>query len=73
MFSGDVKRIKPNTEIYELLAWREGLAPGDTLFIDDSVPNVESAMALGWQALHCTSPAALAARLPRMVTQALRL
>ncbi|SIR19132.1 HAD family phosphatase [Pseudacidovorax sp. RU35E] len=73
VFSGDVKRIKPNTEIYELLAWRQGLVPGDTLFIDDSVPNVESAMALGWQALHCTSPAALAARLPRMVTQALRL
>ncbi len=71
VFSGDVKRIKPNTEIFELLAWRHGLVPADTLFIDDSVPNVESAMALGWQALHCTSPAALAAQLPRMVDKAL--
>ncbi len=71
VFSGDVKRIKPNTEIFELLAWRHGLVPADTLFIDDSVPNVESAMALGWQALHCTSPAALAAQLPRMVDKVL--
>ncbi len=71
VFSGDVKRIKPHTEIYELLAWRHGLVPDQTLFIDDTVPNVETARALGWQALHCASPAALAVQLPQMVARAL--
>jgi putative hydrolase of the HAD superfamily len=70
LFSGDVKRIKPDPEIFELLAWRYGLVPSETLFIDDSVPNVESALALGWQALHCPSPPALAKQLPRRVAEA---
>lgn len=38
VFSGDVKRIKPNSEIYELLAWRHGFDPAQTLFIDDMRP-----------------------------------
>lgn len=65
IFSGDVKRIKPNSEIYEMLAWRHGLVPGETLFIDDSAANVEAARALGWQAIHCTTPSALTAQIER--------
>lgn len=62
VFSGDVKRIKPHEEIYQLLAWRHQLEAERTLFIDDTAANVEMARALGWSAIHCTAPAALPAQ-----------
>ncbi|WP_399697461.1 HAD family hydrolase [Xenophilus sp.] len=67
VFSGDAKRAKPHEEIYQLLAWRHGLEPARTLFIDDAVANVEMARALGWRAIHCTSPAALPRELMRQL------
>jgi putative hydrolase of the HAD superfamily len=70
VFSGDVKFIKPNREIYELLAVRHALDPQQTVFIDDSAANVEAARAFGWHAIHCTHPAALAAQLARYVPAA---
>jgi putative hydrolase of the HAD superfamily len=65
VFSADVKFIKPDREIYELLAVRHGLAPEQTVFIDDSAANVEAARAFGWHAIHCTHPASLPAQLAR--------
>ncbi|MGJ7484772.1 HAD family hydrolase [Variovorax sp. LT2P21] len=65
VFSGDVKLIKPNSEIYELLAWRHGFDPVQTLFIDDTAANVEAARALGWRAIHCTTPKGLGAQVTR--------
>lgn len=67
VFSGDAKRTKPDEEIYQLLAWRHGLVPAQTLFVDDSAANVEMARALGWRAIHCTSPAALPRELMRQL------
>lgn len=63
VFSGDVQLTKPQPEIFQLLATRHGLAPARTVFIDDMLPNVQAAQALGWQAIHCTAPAGLAAQL----------
>ncbi len=63
IFSGDVKLIKPQREIYELLAARHALKPAETVFIDDSLANVEAARALGWHAIHCQAPAALGGQL----------
>jgi putative hydrolase of the HAD superfamily len=63
IFSGDVKIIKPQREIYELLASRYCLAAADTLFIDDSAANVAAARELGWRAIHCERPSALPAQL----------
>ena len=68
VFSGDVKRIKPNSEIYELLAWRHGFDPAQTLFIDDMAPNVEAARALGWHAIHCTTPKVLRTQVARYLS-----
>lgn len=68
VFSGDVKRIKPNSEIYELLAWRHGFDPAQTLFIDDMAPNVEAARALGWHAIHCTTPKVLHTQVARYLS-----
>jgi putative hydrolase of the HAD superfamily len=63
VFSGDVKYVKPQREIYELLAARHALVPDRTVFIDDLAANVEAAKALGWRGIHCTDTAALAAQL----------
>lgn len=65
VFSGDVKFIKPDREIYEVLAMRYALDPAQTVFIDDSAANVEAARAFGWQAIHCTAPDMLPAQLSR--------
>lgn len=65
VFSGDVKFLKPEREIYELLAMRHGLEPEQTVFIDDSAANVEMARAFGWHAIHCTAPAMLPSQLQR--------
>ncbi|MGI4779054.1 MAG: HAD family hydrolase [Janthinobacterium lividum] len=67
IFSGDVKLIKPHGEIYALLALRHGLEPQETLFIDDTVANVEAARAMGWQAIHCTSTKVLGAQIERFL------
>ena len=63
IFSGDVQMIKPQREIYELLAARYRLEAAETIFIDDSLPNVVAARELGWQAIHCEQPSALPAQL----------
>jgi len=65
VFSGDVKFLKPDREIYELLAVRHALDGAQTVFVDDSPANVEAARAFGWHAVHCTAPAALAQQLSR--------
>ena len=62
IFSGDVKLIKPQREIYDLLTERYGLVAADTLFIDDSLPNVLAARELGWKAIHCQRPSELPAQ-----------
>ena len=52
--SGEIKLIKPDVAIYRKHAEDFGLAPDRTLFIDDSIANVEGARAAGWNAVHFT-------------------
>jgi putative hydrolase of the HAD superfamily len=56
IFSGDVQLAKPDPAIFRLLADRHGLAPEQTVFIDDHPANVESARQLGWHGVHFTGP-----------------
>jgi len=49
--SGEVRKIKPDRAIYDLHVASFGLDPAATLFIDDSQPNVDGAIAAGWQAV----------------------
>jgi 2-haloacid dehalogenase len=46
---------KPDRRIFEILLDRYGLAPGATVFIDDSPRNVEAARTLAITAVHYTS------------------
>ncbi|MDK1488828.1 HAD family phosphatase [Sinorhizobium sp. 7-81] len=54
--SGDVGLIKPDVAIYEAHAEAFDLDPAATLFIDDSIANVEGARAAGWHAVRFTDP-----------------
>lgn len=45
--SFEMKCMKPAAEIFEKLLKKEGFVPEETLFIDDSEANLESARALG--------------------------
>ncbi|WP_420959820.1 HAD family hydrolase [Brucella sp. IR073] len=49
--SGDIGLIKPDVAIYEHHAKAFDLEPAATLFIDDTLANVEGARAAGWQAV----------------------
>ena len=57
--SGDERLIKPDPAIFEVLLARQKLSAEDCVFIDDSPKNVNGAAALGFRALHFTTPEAL--------------
>lgn len=63
VFSGREKLIKPEAAIFEFAAARFGLPPGELVFLDDHLPNVQAAQALGWHALHFHSAAQAEAEL----------
>jgi 2-haloacid dehalogenase len=50
--SGDEKLIKPDPAIYTLALERFGLAPGEGIFVDDRLENIESARANGFAGHH---------------------
>lgn len=66
IFSGDVKHVKPDLAIYQLLQSRYALQPAQTLFIDDLKKNVDMARTLGWQGIHFESPQQLASELAEL-------
>lgn len=55
-YSYKVGLRKPNADIYEHLLKQENLNPAETLFIDDNLPNIEAANALGIVTHHLQSP-----------------
>lgn len=61
--SGEVGLIKPDVAIYERHAKDFGLSPAHSVFIDDSLANVEGARAAGWHAVHFTGAEKLKADL----------
>ena len=44
--------VKPDPEIFHHLAQRYDLIPAETVFIDDHLPNIESARRLGFRTIH---------------------
>jgi glucose-1-phosphatase len=59
-FSAEEGVMKPDPRIYRTALARAGVEPGEALFVDDALKNVEGARAVGMQGLHFTDP--LAAR-----------
>lgn len=56
VISGDVGVTKPDPRIYGELLERGDLRPERTVFIDDSPPNVQSAMSVGLVGVHYVTP-----------------
>lgn len=52
IYSYEVQLSKPKREIYEIAAWKIGIEPEHTFFIDDLLPNIEAARAFGFHAHH---------------------
>jgi len=63
--SGQVQMMKPNPDIYEYALKRWGLAPQETLFVDDLGENIDTAQALGMQGHQFVSARALKGELIR--------
>lgn len=51
LISCDVKKVKPDPEIYRLFIEKFGLNPEECVFIDDSAANVAGAIACGWKGI----------------------
>jgi epoxide hydrolase-like predicted phosphatase len=58
-YSHLVGKRKPNADIYLQVLEENGLDPKHTLFIDDTLPNIEAAQALGLQTIHLVKPQTL--------------
>lgn len=54
--SGEIRKIKPDPAIFHHLMETHRISPGDSVFIDDSRPNVEAARRLGFHGLHFREP-----------------
>lgn len=52
VISGEEKMVKPDSKIYHLLLERYSLDANHSLFIDDSIENVQTALQMGFHALH---------------------
>jgi FMN phosphatase YigB (HAD superfamily) len=52
VLSATVKMLKPEPEIYHELIRKYNIKPAETLFIDDLLPNIEAAGAIGFQTLY---------------------
>lgn len=66
VISYQIHLLKPDPRIFTYTAGHLGIEPAETLFIDDSSENVDSARSLGFQAWHYTSAVALRAELARL-------
>jgi len=54
LWSGDLDRVKPNRDFFELLLGRISMKPGQLLFVDDIRENIDAARSLGFEVCHFT-------------------
>jgi 2-haloacid dehalogenase len=66
LVSGEVKVIKPDPQIFQLLIERFDIDPYSAVYIDDVEANVAAARPFGIHAIQFTTPAALRAELVRL-------
>jgi 2-haloacid dehalogenase len=61
LISGEVKLVKPDPAIFQVMLDKIGRTAQECLFIDDSLPNIETARRLGFACIHYQSPILLEA------------
>jgi HAD superfamily hydrolase (TIGR01509 family) len=62
-----INLLKPDTEIFAYISDRYALDPAKTIFLDDSIDNINAARAFGMKALHVAEPGLAAQILYRAV------
>jgi 2-haloacid dehalogenase len=65
--SGEEKMRKPAPEFYERLLYKFNVIPGQAVFIDDNLLNIESAATLGLNVIHFTTPDAFQKKLKQIL------
>lgn len=55
-YSHKIKMRKPDADGFQLILQEQNLAPEETLFIDDTLPNIQTAHSLGLQTIHLKAP-----------------
>jgi putative hydrolase of the HAD superfamily len=58
-YSHEMNMRKPDEAIYQAVLHDQGLRPGETLFIDDTLENIQTAETLGIRTLHLEDPGQL--------------
>ena len=56
VISGEVNMVKPEAQIFEYISRMYKLVPCETVFIDDHLPNIESANRLGFRTILFSEP-----------------
>jgi 2-haloacid dehalogenase len=67
VISGEVKVCKPDPRIYKIILNKIGRPANECIFIDDSRANYETAVQLGFCAIHFQSPEQLRAELKNLL------
>jgi putative hydrolase of the HAD superfamily len=57
VISGEIRLLKPDPAIFEHIVARFSLNPRNTAFVDDNLPNIESARKLGFKTIVFSDPA----------------
>lgn len=64
--SGDEKTVKPDKKLYRILIDRYGIQPEESLFIDDSAANIQTAKEMGFHTIHLTEDVDLEKKLTEL-------
>jgi HAD superfamily hydrolase (TIGR01509 family) len=64
--SAEERVMKPNPRIYHTALSRAGAEPGEAVFVDDFIENVEAARVLGIHGVHFQQPGATLALLAEL-------
>lgn len=57
VISGEIGLVKPDPAIFHHISERYALVPAETVFIDDHLPNIDSARRLGFRTIHFSDAA----------------
>jgi 2-haloacid dehalogenase len=64
--SGEVKLVKPDLAIFDLLLQKNHLRPEECVLVDDTLHNLEAARKMGFKTIHFSSPTRLEFELQQM-------
>lgn len=68
VISGEEKLKKPDPQLYRVLCHRFSVNPTETVFIDDSYPNIVAAEELGFKVIHFQNPGQLQSDLMQFIS-----